>query len=58
MERRSKAVNPGEETQRIKKLDILYMSEESSEDDDGEIIVHRPQWRSESMSFIVFLFCC
>lgn len=47
-DRRSKVVGAGEETERFKKLDIYYMSEESSEDEDGYIIVHRPGWRSES----------
>lgn len=49
LERRIKAVHRGEESERFKKLNIYFMSEESSDDD--EMIVHRPRWRSESEDY-------
>ena len=47
-DRRSKVVHVGEEAERWKKISSKLMSEESSDDELGTIIVHRPVWSSKS----------
>ena len=47
-DRRSKVVHVEEEAERWKKISSKLMSEESSDDELGTIIIHRPVWRSKS----------
>ena len=42
-------VHEGEESQRFEGLSIDYMSSESSDSENDNMIVHRPLWRSRSM---------
>lgn len=41
----------GEEKERFSKLTLAYMSEESSPDEGGNMVVHQPPWRSNSKCY-------
>ena len=43
-------VYDGEERARCKQLPLKVLSEESSDEESGNICVHRPVWRSSSES--------
>lgn len=48
-ERRMKVIHDGHEQQKYSALSLEFMSEESSSDEDGtSIVVHKPEWRSDS----------
>lgn len=44
--RRQKVVRDGQEKQKYSELTLEFMSEESSSDE--LIVVHKPEWRSDS----------
>ena len=50
--RRKKFLHEGTETEKFKMLTIEYMSNESSEDEHGNIKVHQPIWRSPSQYYV------
>ena len=45
-----KTVHDGQEKRKYSELTLEFMSEESSSDELRTIVVHKPEWRSDSES--------
>lgn len=49
-------VHPGDESTHWKQITLHFMSDESSDEESGLIVVHRPAWRSKSKCTALVLY--